>query len=231
MPSGTCAAADRCLADLRVRNSAGRYGYRLYRNHAHVELSPLRVAGSSTITFSPAMAGTPVALTSNASYPTCTAPCMISVAIRERQERHHLLAFLQLCGSDTLYVGDGNGNLQRIHPGVQRNAQRGHSRLAGRGFGRCERYSDQSLFTTLRRVSRIFCRLQRFSVLLQGHNVDKNQPTRRKPEARGLWTPRWSTPIRRLTTCTSGWGRTEATTAQANFRAGEDKHGCNGVYF
>lgn len=70
---------------------------------------------SATITFSPATAAAPVALTSNSSYPTCTAPCMISVPFNNGKNDTISSPFYNY-DTDTLYVGDGSGNLHQFNP-------------------------------------------------------------------------------------------------------------------
>ena len=72
-------------------------------------------SGSETLTFRPATAVAPVTLTSNSSYPTCTAPCMISVAFANGNNDTSSSPFYDY-GADTLYIGDNKGNLHQFNP-------------------------------------------------------------------------------------------------------------------
>jgi len=54
-------------------------------------------------------------LTSNASYPNCTAPCMISLTFSGSQNDTGSSPFVSY-GRDTLYVGDNSGKLHKFTP-------------------------------------------------------------------------------------------------------------------
>lgn len=60
--------------------------------------------------------GAPVALASSASYPSCTAPCMKTVAFSGSHNDTTSTPFYDYGGSDTLYVGDAAGKLHKFHP-------------------------------------------------------------------------------------------------------------------
>jgi hypothetical protein len=70
---------------------------------------------SEIITFNPATAVAPGILASNSSYPSCTAPCMISVPFGDGKNDTSSSPFYDY-SADTLYVGDGSGNLHKFNP-------------------------------------------------------------------------------------------------------------------
>lgn len=61
-------------------------------------------------------AGGPDTLSSNASYPSCTAPCMITLSFSGSSRSDSISSPFYDYAHDTLYVGDASGGLHKFNP-------------------------------------------------------------------------------------------------------------------